>query len=101
MANNIKIQYTEITNALREIQAKLDDLQTVYGSIQNNSVLVNDSWQSEAALRFVSNINNQAKKLKETVDSIKKECDLIEKTSKKVIDSDKKLANQFNNIIEE
>lgn len=101
MANNIKIQYTEITNILREIQAKLADVHTVYGSIQSNSALINDSWRSEAALRCITNINVRAEKLKETADNLKKVCDLIDKTSKKVMESDKKLANRFNDIIEE
>lgn len=99
MANKIKVQYTEITNILNDIKAKLDDLNIVYENIIKNGELVKDSWNSEAALNCISKIEKKSDDLKKSISMMEKQKEVIDKTSKKVIESDKKIANKIINAM--
>ena len=99
MAKNVKIQYAEINNLLSEVQARIDDINTVYNNINKNGALVNDSWRSKAALDTINEINKQKDKLKKAVDVIAKQKDVILSTSKKIIEIDNDLAKKFSNAL--
>ena len=99
MANKIKVQYTEITNILNDVKAKLDDLNVVYENIKKNGELVKDSWQSEAALNCISKIEKKSDDLKKSISLVEKQKDVIDKTSKKVIESDAKIAKKIINVM--
>lgn len=99
MASKIKVRRTEITNILNEINAKLEDMTAVYKEIKKNSTLVKESWQSEAALKSVENIEKQSDKLKKAIQQINKESAVIKDTSNRVIESDRQIANKIIKIM--
>lgn len=95
MAKSIKVDNAKVIELGSQIDKLLEELQTCYDNIVKNKQLISDSWQSEAALKYVSNIEKENKsiiKLKEAIQDDKK---YTLDSSQKIIDIDKQIAGRI------
>jgi uncharacterized protein YukE len=99
MAKQVKVFTDDINTINSDLEKLIQELQQCYTNMENEKTMITEKWQSSAALKFINNIGNQNKKLKDAISKIEEAEKLVKTTSKSIRDVDKTIKNQFSSII--
>ena len=95
MAKSILVDIDKVKELSSTIDKQLEQLQTCYDNIVNNKELICESWQSEAALRYVEKIDKENKNILKLKEAIVEDKNYTITSSDNILDIDKKLASEI------
>lgn len=99
MAKQVKVNSDEIERIGKEIDTLIDALNNNYAELEKNKVLITESWQSAAAIKYVDNISKTNKKLKDSLKEINEAKQYVNKTSKRIREADDTIKKRIAAII--
>ena len=97
MKKGIKVSEKDVYEIGKEIENLLNELQTTYNNLVKSKTLICESWQSEAALRYVNNIDTEEKNINKLMKIIRQDISFVNKSTKEVLAKDKQIASAIQN----
>lgn len=88
MAKQVKVLFDEINTISSEIGKKLEELNGICNEIENNKVLIAESWKSAGAMGTVKKIDGYKTDMEKAIKEIKNAEKIVKKTSQKILDAD-------------
>ncbi|MBQ8183846.1 MAG: hypothetical protein IJ025_08130 [Clostridia bacterium] len=95
MAKSIKVDIDKVKELSSQIDKQLENLQTCYDNIVKNKQLICDSWQSEAALKYVEKIDKENKNILKLKEAIVDDKNYTITSSENIISIDKTIARKI------
>lgn len=95
MAKGIKVHMDSINDICKQIDSLLSELDEILKRMDSNAALINDSWQSNAAIKYLDNINTQKKKLSEARQAIDNKKKYIIQSANNIVNIDKTIKSSL------